>query len=95
MGFGFVVARFGLFLRELAATSGRVLPPVGISNRFGIALVVIGVVFSVASVIRYVTLLRKTDRGEELRKPSVLAVSLGLGLAVIGSVVVVWLVSLP
>lgn len=94
MGFGFVVARFGLFIREIAASSGHTLPPVGISRWFGIALVVIGVILNVASVVRYIDLLRRTERGDELRGPSTLAVSLGLGLALTGSVVIAWLISL-
>ena len=36
MGFGFVVARFGLFLREMAAIQGGPPPPAGVSRWFGI-----------------------------------------------------------
>ena len=54
MGFGFVVARFGLFLRELEAAqhierhSGH-----GASLWLGIALVVLGVVMNLAALARY------------------------------------------
>ncbi len=35
MGFGFVVARFGLFLREIAAMQGGPPPPAGVSRWLG------------------------------------------------------------
>lgn len=54
MGFGFVVARFGLFLREWAALqSGRLPASHGISLGLGIGLVVLGIVLNVASLVRY------------------------------------------
>lgn len=44
MGFGFVVARFGLFLRELAAAQGAGSPRPGlVSGWAGTALILIGV----------------------------------------------------
>ena len=69
MGFGFVVARFGLFLRELSAGAGRHVSSIGVSATFGTVLGVIGVFLTVAAVFRYVMLLRKLDRGEELMAP--------------------------
>jgi len=96
MGFGFVVARFGLFLRELSAIRPEIYqPPRGISARFGTALVILGVVLTIAAVIRYTTLLARLDRGEELRRPSRLAIALGLALAVVGSVVSGYLLFTP
>jgi putative membrane protein len=45
MGFGFVVARFGLFLRELAAARGAPVPEGrGESAWLGVGLVALGVV---------------------------------------------------
>jgi putative membrane protein len=44
MAFGFVVARFGLFLRLLRAEGGEVVPTGGVSPYLGSVLVVIGVV---------------------------------------------------
>src|SRR3954463_6405794 len=44
MGFGFVIARFGLFLREVAASSGGAAPAsTGFSLWVGTGLVVLGV----------------------------------------------------
>lgn len=68
MGFGFVVARFGLFLHEIAAT--RLPPPrpsAGLSVWIGGGLVVLGVVVNVAAAVQHVRLLRRLERGEPYR----------------------------
>src|SRR5262252_1972601 len=58
MGFGFVVARFGLFLRELAAARGAPLPSAGgLSQWIGAAMVVLGVVVSVLAALQHIRLL--------------------------------------
>lgn len=96
MGFGFVVARFGLFLRELNAAQLNAQPVRGgISVRFGTALVVLGVVLTASAVVRYLRLLKKLNRGEALIQPSHLAVSFGAVLAIVGSVVSVYLLLTP
>lgn len=96
MGFGFVVARFGLFLKELSAVQLDIQPMQGgISVRFGTGLVVIGVVFSVSAVVRYLRLLKRLNRGETLAQPSPLAVSLGAVLALIGLLVSIYLLVTP
>ena len=57
MGFGFVVARFGLFLREIAAVrGGRPLVHTGLSLFIGTALVFVGVIVNVLSAIRQIQL---------------------------------------
>jgi hypothetical protein len=64
MGFGFVVARFGLFLREIEAAqhlqsqSGH-----GVSLWLGIALVVLGVFLNLAALGRYRFYLRQLVLG--------------------------------
>ncbi|MGC3971041.1 MAG: DUF202 domain-containing protein [Pirellulales bacterium] len=92
MGFGFVVARFGLFLRELAAArevanlATPQLRHTGLSLYFGTALVVLGVVVTLLSAVAYWKTLARLDRGErlEFRKVS-LAVISALVLAALGS----------
>jgi putative membrane protein len=53
MGFGFVVARFGLFLHELAAARGETIHQRGGSLWIGVALVALGVVVLVVSAARF------------------------------------------
>src|SRR3954453_10942448 len=86
MGFGFVVARFGLFLREVNMQAHSRPLPGGVSVKFGTALVSLGVVLTVAAVARYVRLLNRLESGGGLERPSRLAVALGTALAVVGAV---------
>ena len=66
MGFGFVVARFGLFLRERAATHGVVVVPSGVpwSLWTGLALAALGAVTVLGSLIRYRTISKAIERHE-------------------------------
>jgi putative membrane protein len=96
MGFGFVVARFGLFLREL--TTERDEPgtrSTGVSIWVGTTLVLLGVAVNLFSAWRHQQNLRRLARGELLpvqEWPVGLAVALVLG--VLGVVMVLNLVVL-
>ena len=81
MGFGFVVSRFGLFLREIASVRG-VLPiiHVGLSQWAGIVLVILGVVVTASAGARHAQFVNRYNRGE-LTRPG--PVSLGVVLAAI------------
>jgi putative membrane protein len=95
MGFGFVVARFGLFLRELAALRDS-LPrhALGYSLVVGTTMVIIGVAVNIAAAIKHWRTIRRLERGEPLRFVPwslgvIVAVLLGLlGLATAGYLIV-------
>ncbi len=56
MGLGFVVARFGLFLRQLAVESGRPVtdePSLAISRPLGLLLVAGGILAMALSTVRF------------------------------------------
>jgi putative membrane protein len=64
MGFGFVVARFGLFLRVLA--SERIAPPhqpSWLSLGLGTTLVIIGVLANVYAAVRHYRTVRRLEQG--------------------------------
>jgi len=63
MGFGFVVERFGLFLRMVSAQplSG---PQRGLSRRLGGALLLIGAALSVASALQFRVVLKGLGQEE-------------------------------
>jgi len=68
MGFGFVVARFGLFLRALAAA--RDVSPQhrsGLSLWVGTTLVILGVAVNVAAAVNHWNTVRRLDRGQPIR----------------------------
>ncbi|MGA2029132.1 MAG: DUF202 domain-containing protein [Verrucomicrobiota bacterium] len=93
MGFGFVVARFGLFLRELAASDEPTkLPHAGFSLPVGILLIVLGIIVNIVAAIRHRRCVRAIDWGE-FRQMFGSAFGLWLAglLALIGLTVAVYL----
>jgi putative membrane protein len=64
MGFGFVVARFGLFLHELAATQSAPRQSSGASVWIGGVLILLGVAVNVSAALNHVRLMRRLLRGE-------------------------------
>ncbi|HWE62113.1 MAG TPA: DUF202 domain-containing protein, partial [Chloroflexota bacterium] len=57
---GFVVARFGLLIRELGSSAPR-QTPTALSTGFGIALVVCGAALSILATLRYLNATRAID----------------------------------
>lgn len=94
MGFGFVVARFGLFLRELSAMS-QTPRPTGWSQGLGVALIVLGVLVNLLAAGEYRRVIARIDRGEPYSPPRwslglLIAVLLAaLGVAMVGYLLVV------
>src|SRR3954469_23594301 len=68
MGFGFVVARFGLFLRELAeADQIHIKRQAGLalfSSVTGMGLIILGVVVLLAAVVLHRRFVQAVERGE-------------------------------
>ena len=89
MGLGFVVARFGLFLREIAALSPGAADPksTGMSLWIGTGLVILGVTVTVLAAVRHVRFLDRLARGEPYHPARwSLAVTVAGLLSVIGIV---------
>jgi putative membrane protein len=84
MGFGFVVARFGLFLREIAMTThGLPLESTGASLWMGTALL-LGVVVNIGAVINHVRLIGRLNRGDKIGQRSSPAIAVAITLALLG-----------
>ena len=66
MGFGFVVARFGLFLREIALTNNMTVAQHnnGFSMPVGVTLIVAGILVNLIAVIRHHRYIKALDRGQ-------------------------------
>jgi uncharacterized protein (DUF302 family)/uncharacterized membrane protein YidH (DUF202 family) len=95
MGFGFVVARFGLFLEQLRFIDHvPSAPSYGVSLWFGTALIAVGVVVNLSSAWRHVRLVRELDHGETACSRSLTqAVATALFLALAGLAMAIYLVS--
>jgi uncharacterized protein (DUF302 family)/uncharacterized membrane protein YidH (DUF202 family) len=95
MALGFVLARFGLFLREFNLARPD-LPSVsyGFSLWFGTVLILMGVLVSVLSLVRYIRLLAMLRKGaRSFGNASALAVATAILLAVLGLAMSYYLVS--
>jgi inner membrane protein YidH len=90
IGLGFIVARFGLLLRELGATNPRPLPT-GVSTVFGVALTACGVVVLLLSLQRYRTVGEGIERNDYNWAPR-LAIALTLVLAAAGVLLAIYLI---
>jgi uncharacterized protein (DUF302 family)/uncharacterized membrane protein YidH (DUF202 family) len=95
MGFGFVVARFGLFLQALQIGQPDFQArPYGPSFWFGTALIVLGVVVNIVCAWSHIRLVRELNRGgAALNRPSYLAIAVAVMLAVLGLAMAIYLVS--
>ena len=96
MGFGFVVARFGIFLREVQLA--KLLPEAptyDVSLWFGTGLITLGVIVHLLSAWKHIQLARQLDSGEPARsRPSTLAVLIALLLALFGLAMAIYLISI-
>ncbi|HTC29764.1 MAG TPA: DUF202 domain-containing protein [Candidatus Acidoferrum sp.] len=63
IGFGFVVARFGLFVRELSATTGMHEATSGVSALLGVLMISVGVALAIFGGYRYTVMARAIAQG--------------------------------
>jgi len=96
MAFGFVVARFGLFLRLLAAQQGQGVPEAELHNRLsnavGIALVLIGVACFILGAVQhksYVSTLPPDDIPRS--HAAIYPITLSVVLAILGVALAIYL----
>jgi len=95
MGFGFVVACFGLFLQELQIAQHTLsAQPYGLSLPFGTVLIAVGVLVNALAGWHHLRLVRELDRGRtEHSRPQTQAVAIAFFLALLGLATAVYLVS--
>ncbi len=96
MGFGFVVARFGLFLQQLQIIeAARAAQSYGLSIWFGTALIALGVVVNIYAGTHHLHLVRELDRGETSHShPTKVAVAFTYILALVGLAMTIYLISI-
>lgn len=97
MAFGFAIARFGLFLREMApvragASAATSTAQTTGSAWLGVALVVVGLVINAAATAHFRTVRRGIEAGRVGAPSAALVYALGALMALIGGVMVALLV---
>jgi putative membrane protein len=92
MGFGFVVARFGIFLQVMQVSRGATAPEShGFSRWVGTMFVLVGVAVSAFSTWRHLRRVGEMNRGQVgPRNPSYEAVILAVFLALVGIAVALY-----
>ena len=95
MGFGFVLARFGLFLQQLEVMRRDPSEQSsGLSLWFGTVLIAVGVVVNVFAGWHHLRLVRELDLGETAHsRRSPQAVAIAFFLALVGLAMAIYLVS--
>jgi putative membrane protein len=92
MGFGFVVARFGLFLREIAMSQGLAATTPGWSRWFGVGLIAVGIGVTATSAITHFETVKRFNRGEPFAgRPSWMGIAVALLLAAGGAMMIGYL----
>jgi putative membrane protein len=93
MGFGFVVARFGLFLREMAvARQATPIHSYGWSLWIGTGLVVLGIAVVLLAAAQHWRILQRLNRGEGYIAPRwSLGLVVSVLLAILGAAMVAYL----
>ena len=84
IGLGFVVARFGLFVRLVATNRPEVGQDVGVSSYLGAALVLLGAAFTGAAAIQFKQLLRELSPQELPRTSATKNLALIVALLIAG-----------
>jgi putative membrane protein len=97
MGFGFVVARFGLFLQQIQVIqNASPVKSYGLSLWFGTLLIAAGVIVNAFAGWHHVQLVRELDRGERSRgRAATQAVVIAFFLALVGLAMAIYLFSIP
>lgn len=88
MGFGFVVARFSLFLREIERIRGGAVPVgSGVSPMMGTALVALGVIVTAYAAVRLRRGVAAVERGDDttLQRAAVMPAFVAVSLCAIGA----------
>ena len=95
MGFGFVVARFGLFLQQVQFLQHTpAAQSYGLSLWFGTALIAVGVGVNAIAGFRHLRLIRALDRGDTSHSHATAqAVTVAFLVALVGLAMAIYLIS--
>lgn len=86
MAFGFAIARFGVFLRQVAAVGSVALPaPQGLGSAWlGGALVAMGMMANLLATVRYGRIRHAIERGDVGAPSATLVYVIGITAALVG-----------
>ncbi len=95
MGFGFVVARFGLAIRELALKNpSYIIFSLPFSSFVGVTLVILGTAITMAALVSFLQVRNAIDR-EEFHPQLSFSVLLTILSSLVGIIVTIYLILTP
>jgi inner membrane protein YidH len=89
--FGFVVAKFGITLRELLLVRGNTVPESGVSLVIGLGFMAMGIFMALAAWFRYQSTMRRLEAGEFKPARAIVTV-LAVVAALFGIILAVYLI---
>lgn len=89
--FGFVVAKFGITLREFLRVQGGAARESGMSLLIGVAFMAMGIFMSLVATIRYRTTMRRLE-ADQFEPAGAIVVVLGVIAALFGVILAVYLI---
>ena len=92
MAFGFAIARFGLFLREVAQAGQIRVNARGLGSAwFGVALVILGLVTNAGALRRYLAVRRALEQRRSVAPNPLMAYGLAIGSIIVALAMAVML----
>ena len=89
--FGFVVARFGITLRQFLRMQGNTQSESGMSLAIGVGFIAMGIFMALVSLVRYRTTMKRLDAGE-FQPATTITTVLGVIAALFGLILAVYLI---
>ncbi len=89
--FGFVVARFGIALREFFLVQGHSARESNSSLFIGVVFMSIGILFAITASLRYQITMRRIEKAE-FQPANTVAILLGVFAALFGAILVIYLI---
>ncbi len=89
--FGFVVAKFGITLREFLRMQGNAQHESGMSLAIGVGFMAMGILMAVVALMRYRTTMKRLD-ADDFQPAGPIVIVLGLIAALFGTILAVYLI---
>jgi putative membrane protein len=89
--FGFVVAKFGITLREFLSLQGRAVKESGVSLSIGVGFMVMGIFMALLAIIRYQITMHRID-SNQFKPTSTIIILLGGITAFFGAILTIYLI---
>ena len=89
--FGFVVAKFGITLREFLSLQGHAVKESGVSLNIGIGFMVMGIFMALLAIIRYQVTMHRID-SNQFKPTSTVIILLGGITALFGAILMIYLI---